>query len=93
MADRTKRPRFANATAIVIVVVVVAALAVGMLVARRISADRACDEWHHALDRRTREVTGILGKETAQQFRLEAVQNGWIDLGTKRINRPSGCTP
>ncbi len=102
-ADWTGRPRFADTSLVeprprtsfrlIALAIVAACLIAGVFVASRISSARACDEWRRALDELTASAEGMLGVETAQQFRREAILRGWVDSGGVRVSRPPDCTP
>jgi hypothetical protein len=88
----TDRPR--GAVRIVgILAIVAACLAAGLLISHRISSARACDRWRAALNDLTASSEGLVGTQTAQQFRMEAIRRGWVDTGGEHVERPSGCTP
>jgi hypothetical protein len=72
---------------------VAVSLAVGLLLYSRASNAGACGEWRRVLAEQTDRSAGSVGSAMAQQFRREAIWRGWIDLGDRRVVRPSGCTP
>jgi hypothetical protein len=88
----TERPKRITRT-VVILAVVLASLAAGLLISDRIVSGRACDRWRVALDDLTTSSEGLLGTETAKQFRMEAIRRGWVDVGGEHVTRPSGCSP